>query len=189
MLADRSDELIQRFQQALCRLWIESDLWDRSPSRAPARSAGDHPAARPRAISRRIVPANAAIHPRRPERWCAWRFSLRTLFVVMTLLCVCLAVQVKWIRDRHEMLGDVGRPSRLTFVRGAAAPITLRLLGEPGYRSIHIDLDNDIDNFTPTPDDKRIKRQIEALFPEARVEFSVIIGTHPPFPAVGRKLR
>jgi len=34
-----------------------------------------------------------------PRRW--FRFSLRTLFVVLTILGVWLGVQVKWIKDRH----------------------------------------------------------------------------------------
>jgi len=41
--------------------------------------------------------------PRR--RW--FRFSLRTFFVVLTLFCVWLGVQVKWIHDRHEALKSV----------------------------------------------------------------------------------
>jgi len=37
-----------------------------------------------------------------PRRW--FRYSLRTLFVLVTVFCIWLGVQVKWIGDRHEAL-------------------------------------------------------------------------------------
>ena len=33
-----------------------------------------------------------------------FRFSLRTLFVVVTVACVWLGYQLNWIRQRHEIL-------------------------------------------------------------------------------------
>ena len=52
---------------------------------------------------------NAAMSNEQPERrW--FSYSLRTLLAVVTLLCVWLAVQIKWIRDRHAALENRLRP-------------------------------------------------------------------------------
>jgi len=92
------------------------------------------------------------------RRW--FRFSLRTLFVLVAVLGVFLGwlgVQVKWIRDRHEALswvlkqnglysewrdgadrqtrhGDTSLPmivARSDESRQLRAPWALRMLGEP----------------------------------------------------------
>jgi len=43
------------------------------------------------------------------RRW--FRFSLRTVLVLLTLFCVWLGVQVKWIRDRHDVLARYPKTS------------------------------------------------------------------------------
>jgi hypothetical protein len=37
---------------------------------------------------------------RRFRRW--FQFSLRTVFILMTILGIWLGIQVKWLRDRQE---------------------------------------------------------------------------------------
>jgi hypothetical protein len=44
--------------------------------------------------------------PRR--RWFRFAFSLRSLFVVVTLCCCWLAYQLNWIRQRHAYLKTSG---------------------------------------------------------------------------------
>jgi hypothetical protein len=94
----------------------------------------------------------------RPERWP--QFTLRTFFVLFTLLCVFLGwlgVQVKWIRNRREALEQVswmvGRPSC-----PARAPWGMRILGEPGVARIWVGIEN-------------VERmhELQLLFPEALV--------------------
>src|SRR5262245_9788331 len=85
----------------------------------------------------------APYHPR-PERWP--QVSLRGLLVVVTVACVSLgwlAVQVKWIKDRHDA---IYRSPKYVFVhldwneRGVA-PLSLRIFGERGLLRIEIDSD------------------------------------------------
>ena len=99
-------------------------------------------------------------HPR-PERWLTWRFSLRALFLLMTLFAVWLGVQAKWIRDRREFV-QVGTEGRKMATDGVTnAPWSIRILGERGIKGIYIS-END-------PNFERMERQAMALFPEAMV--------------------
>ena len=99
--------------------------------------------------------------PRR--RW--FHFSLRTLFVLVTIFGVWLGLQIKWIVDRHELLAhrDGRTPPRpLAFVcenGDAAAPWSIRLLGERGIYGIML---GDVDQATAS--------RIKNLFPEAWVD-------------------
>ena len=109
-------------------------------------------------------------HPR-PERWPQhwFRFSLRTLFVMVTLFCVWLGVQVKWIRDRREAAKD--RPGSYVdciSVGPAAAtpPWSLRLLGAPGYGWVYVHV---ADETHLSEDDKRREQRARSLFPEAEI--------------------
>ena|ERR1700722_3385260 len=65
-----------------------------------------------------------------------WSFSLRTMFVVVTLLAIPMAwvaCQLNWIRERNDFLAaDLAIPSRPPY----PAPWSLRLLGERGQQSI-----------------------------------------------------
>ena len=75
-----------------------------------------------------------ASKPRR--RW--FTFSLRTLFVMVTVISIWLSVQVKWIRDRHAVLEWCKTPVSIFDMQsyGANAPWSIRILGEPGYGGI-----------------------------------------------------
>jgi len=111
----------------------------------------------------------ALYHPR-PERWP--QVSLRTFFVLVTLLCVAIGwmgVQVKWISDRqaarrsfpgtfidprHGRIGNV-----IYSGPHLRAPWPLYLLGENGVTTWEVDL---------LEDDPQIER-LRKLFPEAGI--------------------
>jgi len=109
--------------------------------------------------------------PRR--RW--FRFSLRTLFVLVTLLGVFsawLTMQVKWITARHAAL-------QLPNVYGdqklyRTPPWGLVALGEPGYCYVWILAEKDA-----SPEDERLRLHLETLFPEAEAYIG-IRAEHPP---------
>jgi hypothetical protein len=75
------------------------------------------------------------------RRW--FRFSLRGLFIVMTVLAVGPAYQLNWIRQRRDALSG-GRFSGDTVLadvnpllpKTVSAPGWLWLYGEPGYVGI-----------------------------------------------------
>jgi len=107
-----------------------------------------------------------------PRRW--FRFSLRTFFVAVTIFGVWLAVQVKWIRDRHEAAKD--RPELyVDCISVGPAPATppwsLRLLGAPGYGWVYVHV---ADEAHLSEDDRRREQLARSLFPEAEI---VIVHT------------
>src|SRR5713101_1137558 len=88
------------------------------------------------------MPATAK--PRR--RW--FRFSLRTLFVLLTLFCVWLGVQVKWIQDRHKALDWVeAHPVSGVYSYPLAPfpgfPVPLRIFGQKPVEQIEIGVEKD----------------------------------------------
>jgi len=112
--------------------------------------------------------------PRR--RW--FRYSLRTFFVVLTIFCVWLGVQVKWIRDRHDfLLKHEAVRAQLLRVRDApkvasgheVAPGWLWLLGEKGTSAIVVYMR--LGEFGGQPGEGEAReKEVEAarqLFPEA----------------------
>jgi hypothetical protein len=107
----------------------------------------------------------------RPERWP--QFSLRTLFVLVTILSLFfwLGAQVKWIRDRNEAREWIAqRTCKLVRIRTEAdsdgqatlpLPWSLRILGEKhGGRVILID---------DAPENRDYIERIKTLFPESQV--------------------
>ena len=99
----------------------------------------------------------------KPRRW--FRFSLRTLFVLLTLFGVWLGVQVKWIRDRDQALiwvlqnhGFFFNPESLP----AMAPWSLRLLGEAGVGEINFRMVHQ-----PESELEEREKVLKTLFPEA----------------------
>ena len=76
----------------------------------------------------------------KPCRW--FRYSLRTFFVLVTVFCVWLGAQVKWISDRRdarEWIKPYGRINDATG-RYARAPWSIRILGENSVQSISLDV-------------------------------------------------
>ena len=104
--------------------------------------------------------------PRR--RW--FRFSLRTLLVMVTVFGAWFGVQVKWIRDRHEWLKNHPQVIIWADNRGGPnelvpAPWSLRILGEPGIRKLYPGYRASRADF----------EQAKALFPEAQLEAGGVI--------------
>ena len=123
-------------------------------------------------------------------RW--FRYSLRTFFVLLTVFCIWLGVQVHWIRDRHaaivwlqshgkqtayvthkwkdsshrqmEFEAKGSYEARLMSVHEpAVAPWTLRLFGETGISVIVLWSDR-------LPSYETKQRELQRLFPETRVK-------------------
>ena len=111
----------------------------------------------------------------KPRRW--FRFSLRTLLVLVTLFGVWLGVQVKWVRDRIKArqsivasggqigTGDCSFPGLPS--PPPSAPSGLALFGEMGVTRIWLPIDNWNARW----------RELKPLFPEA--EFGVRIRKEP----------
>jgi hypothetical protein len=117
---------------------------------------------------------NAAMTPA-PKRW--FRFSLRTLFVVVTVIACWLGYEFNWIRERHAFVAQqrtlVEAWSLYTesvwHPNDCAAPGLLQLFGEEGHSMLLIWVDSrDVDDF-PAADANRIRRARQ-LFPEARIQ-------------------
>src|SRR6266702_5950070 len=100
------------------------------------------------------------------RRW--FQFSLRTLFIVMTLFGCWLGYQLSWIRQRHALLSPqqvYGCGTVTVYQGGTSAPWSIRVFGEPGYGELIVEVDDCSD-----ADDT--KRRVEMLFPEAKVGFA-----------------
>ena len=101
------------------------------------------------------------------RRW--FRYSLRTLFVAVTILGVWLFPQLKWILDRHAALAWVGTqaehwqklPVSQRAYFGVAAPWQIRMFGEPGVERISVVVESD--------EVAARQQELERLFPEAEV--------------------
>ena len=102
-----------------------------------------------------------------------WSFSLRTLFLLVTVAACWLGYELNWLRERQrarEWLGAQQNswyaPSLVGARAQASAPWSLRLLGEQGVVGIGMDSEQ----FAGPVPYSRV--QLEGLFPEARVDFS-----------------
>jgi hypothetical protein len=104
-----------------------------------------------------------------PKRRPWFRYSLRTLFVLVTLLCVWLGVQAKWIRDRRGFIAEeqvklesLRKQERAvdstSIVKQGNAPGFLGLFGERGVAHLSMVAES------PMPERLR-KRLDEALVP------------------------
>jgi len=102
-----------------------------------------------------------------------FRFSLRTLFVLVTVLGSSLGwlgMQLRWIRERHDgsrwSTRNIARP--VLLLQDADAPWSLRLFGESGFKAAYVIVQ---DERNPTSDDERLRRQVESVCPEAKVGY------------------
>jgi len=97
------------------------------------------------------------------RRW--FRYSLRTLFVLVTVFCVWLGVQVKWIHDRREVvrLGTVDGIQIVAFDSGSPFASRVGISREPPFQSVGILTTGDGNR------DLAAQRTLQSLFPEARI--------------------
>lgn len=119
------------------------------------------------------------------RRWFRW--SLRTLFVVVTVLGIflgCTAYNLNWIRQRHAALSS-GRFSGVAYktADGVRAPGLLWLFGEPSYSGIVIHL-RERDPFVPTPGEESELIEVCKLFPEVRQNYVQWVPPGEPDPAL-----
>lgn len=109
--------------------------------------------------------------PDKPRRW--FRFSLRTMFVLMALVGAALGwvgVQLKWIRDRNEARAwmdahDVGGLDLYGWPR--EAPWSIQIFGEHGTAYFYFYTE-------PTRRDQLTesdRRRLLRLFPESNFTF------------------
>jgi hypothetical protein len=125
-----------------------------------------------------------------PKRWFHW--SLRTMFVVVTVLCLWMGYQLNWIRQRNHALtsGDVvvdGDPfSFFGPNREVKSPSLLWLFGERGYGRLSMPL------VTPPVDEGQLEltgvdaaeaERLKRLFPESTIDYSWQLTPPPPKPA------
>jgi hypothetical protein len=116
------------------------------------------------------------------------RFTLRTLFVVVTVFGVWLGWQLNWIRQRHVYLArrrelfiaqdklenyNVDEQSLSSYYGSAStsAPWPLRLLGEKGQVEIRIMVFDDLVKQFEPYEDCRLGR---SLFPESRITWYIL---------------
>lgn len=107
-----------------------------------------------------------------PERrW--FRYSLRTLFAVVTVVACWLGYELNWIRQRRMVIGDpqvksikyhiqISGPfsGPIRRIEYEIAPWPLRWLGEAGYSNILLEMG--------ATDDELFR--VRRLFPETGVE-------------------
>jgi hypothetical protein len=89
------------------------------------------------------------------RRW--FRFGLRTLFVLVTVIGAWLGYHFNWIRERHKLIGLYGLVSLAwrSDLQPPDIPISLRLLGEHRVNAVR----------APKSEAEHAHR----LFPEAEV--------------------
>jgi hypothetical protein len=69
------------------------------------------------------------------RRW--FRFSLRTLFLAVTVLACWLGYYLNWIRERHALLEEPNVTAAFDS-KSRAPSISLRLLGERGAKRVFL---------------------------------------------------
>ena len=115
--------------------------------------------------------ATASLYKARPERWPQW--SLRGIFLLVTLLSVSLGwlgAQLKWIRDRHDLIKSTEsiRVSLFPPPPAVRAPWSIHILGESGYESLVIGVKYEE---SPSAEEEELGSKMESLFPEAIVGY------------------
>ncbi len=88
-----------------------------------------------------------------------FRFSLRTLFVLVTLAALWIGWSFNWIRERREFVREGNTSAPCAHGSTSRAPCLLWLFGEQGAEVVLL--------FT---DEKADYDRARRLFPEAQVE-------------------
>jgi hypothetical protein len=108
------------------------------------------------------------------RRW--FRFSLRTMFVLVTVGCVWMAYHLNWIRQRREMMEWLELLDRKHGLVGAGTynfrddprpdlPFSLSVFGEQKEGLIFICLPDDMDESAS----EKWFNKVQRLFPEAHL--------------------
>jgi hypothetical protein len=120
--------------------------------------------------------------PAPKRRWFA--YSLRTLFVVVTVFAVWLGYSMNWIQQRHKVLNDsearmkragkgywdIWGPPAIEVDHPIPPPFPLGLFGERGHDKVLLFYIVDALPDGVTPEMTRAQR----LFPEARCTWSFV---------------
>jgi len=109
--------------------------------------------------------------PKSRRRW--FQFGLGTMLLLVTLLCMWLAWQANWIKQRHGYWAEHPYSSREPELNDklATAPRLLWLLGEPGETRMQVNVptfskNGEYHRKNAGPEAERAR----ALFPEAIIE-------------------
>ena len=129
-----------------------------------------------RAAGSSIMAAMSDVVPKR--RW--FRFSLRTLFVIVTLVALWLGYELNWIRERRKFLNAPGVFESTSIdtlgpnfvippplVPPPRAPGMLRLFGERGVVAIEIPIERQLFDESLSSDCYKEVQRARRLFPEA----------------------
>jgi hypothetical protein len=114
-----------------------------------------------------------------PRRW--FRYSLRTLFLIVAVLAAFLAYHLQWSRSRQQRINDPG----LLFVAEdpplvVRAPGLLWLFGEPGSALIEVEVEGP--SLAKLSDaDLQKGRDVRRLFPEAEIRARHIVEHNDRF--------
>lgn len=96
------------------------------------------------------------------RRW--FRFSLRTMLILLTVSCIYLGWAANWRMQRDKILNTPrildGPPTRVWVHKAGPAPLTLRAVGAKGVERLHLR-----GEFT-----EEEMNELQELFPEARIE-------------------
>jgi hypothetical protein len=93
------------------------------------------------------------------HRWFQFRFSLRTLFVLVTVVAIWFGWSLNWIRERRAFLRDGLGQAYLSYQDPPPAPSFLWVFGEEGAEIVCVNARNG------SPENAFAKE----LFPEAIV--------------------
>ncbi len=117
--------------------------------------------------------------PAPKRRWFA--FSLRILFVVVTVFACWLGYEWNWIRQRHEILARCLSASRSWNDSDppTRAPHFLWLFGEAGYADIFLLFESDSQRELTAAEHDEVRRASE-FFPEAQRILGIV--SWPPDP-------
>lgn len=100
------------------------------------------------------------------RRWFA--FSLRTMFVGVTLLCCWLGYCLNWIRQRHDAIEMTDSVTLAGGFRETETPAMLRIFGEEAVFEIYATApEGQVDAF---------EKYLRILFPEAKNVYVVEFG-------------
>jgi hypothetical protein len=114
----------------------------------------------------------AIMTPARKRRWL--RFSLRTMFVVMTIICVWFGLNLHAVRQREQVLRDLKARGDNYWFRPfpgrqlGPLPISWQIVGAEQVG--HIEISNRKNELDPSHTiDSEEHRRMRAMFPESTI--------------------